>query len=396
MLRPPTWRSDRSRTSLPALVSLAFVVVVAGCGTSVAPSSAIVGRLAVPTPSGTLAASRARRRPSPRPTRPADLVSGRPRPRLAGGHRVRPTRGPLEAARQRRLRPIQTPPAHRDRAPRGGRPGRGLRLHLVSGRADLGHVGRRTHRRLGRDRGARWPPWVALAEGALAGSRSPRRPSLGPGIPAKAATAATCAQRLRARPLPAHPRRARARPQGQNVVFSPTSIALALAMAEPERRARRPARWTPSCTRAARSDLGAGLDALDQALAARTRPGTTARKTHALSLKVANAAFAQRGWPIDRPTSTDRAGLRIGAGDSSTTTPRMRPLARRSTPGSADRRPGVSRRCSRRTTSTATRVSSSSTPIYLKADWLDEVPRRGTRVAGLHPARRLKVAVRRR
>ena len=63
-------------------------------------------------------------------------------------------------------------------------------------------------------------------------------------------------------------------------------------------------------------ELGAGLNALDQALASRnaTWQEYDEGPTYELALRIANAAFAQRDWAIEQPGTFERIGSTLGAG----------------------------------------------------------------------------------
>jgi len=104
---------------------------------------------------------------------------------------------------------------------------------------------------------------------------------------------------------------------GKNVVFSPTSIALALAMARAGARGETAAEMDAVLHASGWDALGSGLNALDQALASRDATWQDGEGTaHQLALRIANAAFAQRGWSIeqaylDAVASTFGAGLRL-------------------------------------------------------------------------------------
>jgi serine protease inhibitor len=99
-----------------------------------------------------------------------------------------------------------------------------------------------------------------------------------------------------------------------NLVFSPASIELALAMARAGAQGR-----TASQMDVVMHDVGANatadsINALDAALASRTGTFTDA-EGHALpvTLRIANAPFAQAGMPIE-PTYLDALASRFGAG----------------------------------------------------------------------------------
>jgi len=89
--------------------------------------------------------------------------------------------------------------------------------------------------------------------------------------------------------------------QGKNIVFSPTSIALALAMARGGARGTTASEMDAVLHSDGWKQLAARLNALDQALAGHNATwADDERVTHTLSLRIANAAFGQRGWPIEQ------------------------------------------------------------------------------------------------
>ena len=100
----------------------------------------------------------------------------------------------------------------------------------------------------------------------------------------------------------------------KNLVFSPTSIAFALAMARAGARGATAAEMdsvlrTPSGW----ERLGPGLNALDQALNARNASWVEGEGSNELILRLANAPFAQRGWTIE-PAYLDALGSTFGTG----------------------------------------------------------------------------------
>lgn len=103
----------------------------------------------------------------------------------------------------------------------------------------------------------------------------------------------------------------------KNAVFSPTSIALALAMARAGAKGETAAQMDAILHTSGWDALGPGLNALDQALASRDAAWTDAEgRSHLLALRIANAAFAQQGWSVlpgylDAIASTFGAGLRL-------------------------------------------------------------------------------------
>lgn len=104
---------------------------------------------------------------------------------------------------------------------------------------------------------------------------------------------------------------------GSNVVFSPTSVALALGMARAGARGATASQLDAVLHTSGWAALGPGLNALDQALASRNLSWTDFDgAAHSLALHIANAAYGQRGWAIERPyleaiAATFGAGLRL-------------------------------------------------------------------------------------
>ena len=101
---------------------------------------------------------------------------------------------------------------------------------------------------------------------------------------------------------------------GKNIVFSPTSIALALGMARAGAKGETGSQIDAVLHTTGQSELEAGLNALDQALA--SRDGTyedSGGASHELTVRIANASFAQRGWSIV-PSYLDTIAAAFGAG----------------------------------------------------------------------------------
>jgi len=100
----------------------------------------------------------------------------------------------------------------------------------------------------------------------------------------------------------------------KNVVFSPTSIALALAMAHAGARGETAAEMDAVLHTTGWDELGAGLNALEQALASREASWRDYQEQlHELRLRIANAPFAQRDWSIEQGYLDAIAGA-FGAG----------------------------------------------------------------------------------
>ena len=99
-----------------------------------------------------------------------------------------------------------------------------------------------------------------------------------------------------------------------NLVFSPTSIALALGMARAGARGVTAKQIDDVLRSSGWDELGSGLNALDQALASRDGAYVDDMGTsHRLALKIANTSFAQRGWSIE-PAYLDAIASAFGAG----------------------------------------------------------------------------------
>ncbi len=167
---------------------------------------------------------------------------------------------------------------------------------------------------------------------------------------------------------------------GGNVVVSPASIALALAMTRAGARGATAAEMDAVLHNVA-SDANAGwLNALDQALAARS--GTfkdDTGKDHDVTLRIANSTFGQRGMTF-LPAYLDALATRFGAGvrlvDYVTETEAARQLINGWVDGQTEHRipellvPGV--------ITTDTRLTLVNA-IYLKAAWQSPFPEQSTK-----------------
>ena len=102
--------------------------------------------------------------------------------------------------------------------------------------------------------------------------------------------------------------------QGQNLVFSPTSIAMALGLARLGAKGETGAQIDDVLHVAGQAELQAGLNGLDQELASRegTYPWDDG-KLRELKLRLANASFGQRGWSIEQ-VYLDAIASAFGAG----------------------------------------------------------------------------------
>ncbi|MDP2349580.1 MAG: serpin family protein, partial [Chloroflexota bacterium] len=143
-------------------------------------------------------------------------------------------------------------------------------------------------------------PWIALGADPLAGLEFARATlARADGTPADARRAATS---INAFALELY-RQLRADPDlaDKGLVFSPASIALALAMARAGARGETAAEMDAVLHTDGWEQLAAGLNALDQLLASRNATWTDdGQVSHALSLRIANAAFGQRGYAIEQ------------------------------------------------------------------------------------------------
>ncbi len=173
----------------------------------------------------------------------------------------------------------------------------------------------------------------------------------------------------------------RAMATGQtNVVLSPTSIALALAMARAGARGQTAVEMDAVMHGLASDDNAAWLNALDQALA--TRSGTFKDDSGAdlpVALRIANAPFAQQGMPLEK-AYLEALASRFGAGlrlvDYVAATEQARKLINGWVDGQTEHRipellvPGV--------LTPDTRLALVNA-IYLKAPWLTPFPAESTK-----------------
>jgi serpin B len=112
----------------------------------------------------------------------------------------------------------------------------------------------------------------------------------------------------------------------KGAVFSPTSIALALAMARAGAKGETATQMDAVLHTSGWDALGPGLNALDQALASHNATwteqeyvynaegeGSQVTVPRELALRIANSAFAQQGWSLEQ-SYLDRLGSAFGAG----------------------------------------------------------------------------------
>ena len=100
---------------------------------------------------------------------------------------------------------------------------------------------------------------------------------------------------------------------GKNLVFSPASIEIALAMARGGAKGDTATQMDRVLQTSGWKELAAGINSLDQALASRNGSWTDGEGKKELTLKLANAPFAQDGWSIE-PAYLDALGAAFGAG----------------------------------------------------------------------------------
>ena len=160
-----------------------------------------------------------------------------------------------------------------------------------------------------------------------------------------------------------------------NLVFSPASITLALAMARAGARGATASEMDAVMHGAAANDHAGWLNALDQALA--TRSGTfqdEGGKDASITLRIANAPFAQQGMPLEKPyleALAERFGGGLRLVDYETQTEQARGLINGWVDAQTEQRipellvPGVLTRATRLTLVNA---------IYLKAPWETPFP----------------------
>jgi serpin B len=162
--------------------------------------------------------------------------------------------------------------------------------------------------------------WIAFAGGPLAGIELARSSvARAPADPAAARTAAASINAFGLDLLRAMLAEGTI-DRTANTVFSPTSIALALAMARAGARGETAGQMDAVLHTSGWDELATGLNALDQALGTRNGtwqdPDYLGSTAHELTLRIANSAFTQRDWDIeqaylDRIASTFGAGVRL-------------------------------------------------------------------------------------
>ena len=166
-------------------------------------------------------------------------------------------------------------------------------------------------------------PWIALAEPEIAGIELAKADvARAPADPAAAKTAAASINAFGLDLLRAMLADGTLEPD-ENAVFSPTSIALALAMARAGAKGETASQMDAVLHTSGWEALGPGLNALDRALASRNATWQEPEYSEAedgevevareLTVRIANAAFAQRAWAIEQ-AYLERIGSTFGAG----------------------------------------------------------------------------------
>ncbi len=239
-------------------------------------------------------------------------------------------------------------------------------------------------------------PWIQLSEAPLAGlnvaeaSVKLQAPSL--------ADARRAASELNAFGISLY-KRMLADPQadlkGKGVAMSPTSIAMALAMARAGADGSTASQMDHVLRANGWNDLGSGLGSLQQVLNRHNATWTDDEGTsHSLSLNVVNRAFGQDGWPIEQ-AYLQRIGRAFGAGlglvdymrDSSAARDLINGWVARQT---ANRIPKL---LSPTDVTEATRLVLVNA-IYLKANWQHEFERGRHSQPPVHHARAARFACR--
>jgi len=162
--------------------------------------------------------------------------------------------------------------------------------------------------------------WIAMPEGPLAGIELAQSSVVRASVdPASAVTAAASINAFGLDLLRAMLADPKLELGDKNAIFSPTSIALALAMARAGAKGETASQIDDVLHTASWDELATGLNALDQALATRNatwQDESLDPPTRELALRIANTSFAQRDWSIeqgylDRIAATFGAGVRL-------------------------------------------------------------------------------------
>jgi serpin B len=167
----------------------------------------------------------------------------------------------------------------------------------------------------------------------------------------------------------------------RNVVFSPTSIALALAMARAGAAGDTATQMDKVLHAKGWDSLAAGLNSLDQALASRNATWNDGEGPKELTLRLANAPFGQSGWTI-KPDYLDALGSAFGAGLRSVDYAADPEAARQTINAWVSQRTAgkIPTLLSKDDITSDTRLTLVNA-IYLKAQWATWFPEDGTKPA---------------
>ena len=298
----------------PVIVLLLTVVLVAGCGSSGPSPSPASSTVPLPAPTSSIEVPGSTASPAlpPTPTpKPRDPFLGQVAVTVSDNLRVRSEpRVADDSIKYEPLLPLGTELRVLD----GPVSGSGYTWYKVapvsfamSDGAGSGWVAM-----AGKD----GEPWIALADAPIAGLELAKADvARAPADPAAAKTAAASINAFGLDLLRAMLADGTLAPD-ENAVFSPTSIALALAMARAGAKGETASQMDAVLHATGWDALGPGLNALDQALASRNatwQDESLDPPTRELALRIANTSFAQRDWAIEQ-AYLERIGSTFGAG----------------------------------------------------------------------------------
>jgi serpin B len=301
----------------PVIALLLTVVLVAGCGSSGPPPSPASSTAPLPAPVSSTGVPGSTASPALQPTptsRPADPFLGQVAVTVSDGLRVRSEpRVAEDSIKYKPLLPLGTELRILD----GPVKGSGYTWYKVEPVSFTGleGPGQGWVAMAGKD----GEPWIALADTPIAGIELAKADvARATADPAAAKTAAASINAFGLDLLRAMLADGTLEPD-ENAVFSPTSIALALAMARAGAKGETATQMDAVLHTSGWDALGPGLNALEQALTSRNATWQSESfdpPTRELALRMANAAFAQRDWAIEqayleRIASTFGAGVRL-------------------------------------------------------------------------------------
>ena len=177
--------------------------------------------------------------------------------------------------------------------------------------------------------------------------------------------------------------------KGKGVAMSPTSIAMALAMARAGAKGSTASQMDRVLGANGWNDLGSGLGSLQQILNRHNATWTDDEGTsHSLSLNVVNRAFGQDGWPIEQ-AYLQRIGRAFGAGIGLVDYVRNSSAARDLINGWVARQTAnrIPKLLSPSDVTAATRLVLVNA-VYLKANWAHEFDAGPDQVAPVHQRQR--------